>query len=162
MKRKTKQPELKQRLADIESVERILVAANNIFHYCRRKDGESVDSVLDSLKDRYSYAHLPRTMEFTNVPRGDLLSSIQKALLSNKTGDALTHILELNRVVMDQRGGAPWVEIENGNTLRVRVQSETSELRSQRQLEIDWDYDYFLGSFIYMAITGLRAPWKLR
>jgi hypothetical protein len=138
------------------------VAANNIFHYCRRKDGESVDSLLDSLSDRYSYAHLPDSMDFTGVPRADLISSILKALLANKISDALTHILELNRVVMDQRGGAPWVEIENGDTLRVRVQSETTELRDQRYLETGWDYDYFLGSFIRMATSGLRAPWILR
>ena len=63
---------------------------------------------------------------------------------------------------MEQRGGAPWVEIEAGDTLRVRVQSETSELRSQAALETDWDYDYFLGSFIRVARDGLGAPWRLR
>jgi hypothetical protein len=162
VKRKTRQPELEQRLTEIESVERLLVAANNIFHYCRRKDGESVAALLKSLAGRYNYSHLPDNIEFKNIPRADLLTSILAALHANEIGDALTNILELNRVVMDQRGGAPWVEIENGKTLRVRVESETSELRDQQYLEKGWDYDYFLGSFIHMAATGLGAPWTLR
>ena len=146
----------------IESVDRILVAANNIFHYCRRKDGEPLSSILEALADRYSYAHLPDAMDLSGVPRADILTSILNSLLANNVGDALDHILELNRVVMDQRGGAPWVEIEGGDTLRVRVQSETAELRDQTYLEAGWDYDYFLGSFIRIANDGLGAGWKLR
>jgi len=159
VKSKTTQPELKQRLADIESVERVLVAANNIFHYCRRKDGESVEAVLSTLSDRYSYAHLPKTLDFSNIPRADLIRSILNALLANNTGEALSHILELNKVVMEQRGGAPWVELEAGKSLRVRVQSETTELRDQHYLESGWDYDYFLGSFIRIASDGLGVRW---
>lgn len=162
VKRKTREPELVQRLVAIESVERILVAANNIFHYCRRKDGASVTSVLEALSGRYSYAHLPDTVDLSGVPRADLLTSLLQALQANKIDAALGHILALNQVVMEQRGGAPWVEMEEGGTLRVRVQSETAELRHQNYLETGWDYDYFLGSFIRMAGDGLGARWTLR
>jgi hypothetical protein len=162
VKRRTRQVKLEQRLSSIESVERILVAANNIFHYCRRKDGEPLNAILEALSNRYSYAHLPETMDLSGVPRADILTSILHSLLANNVGDALNHVLELNRVVMDQRGGAPWVEIEGGDTLRVRVQSETTELRDQTYLEEGWDYDYFLGSFIRIANDGLGAGWKLR
>ena len=162
VKRKTKEPELVQRLAVIESVERLLVAANNVFHYCRRKDGASVESVLEALSGRYSYAHLPDTLDLTSVPRADLLTRILHDLRADKVRDALVDILELNRVVMEQRGGAPWVEMEEGDTLRVRVQSETAELRDQNDLETGWDYDYFLNSFIRMASDGLGAQWMLR
>lgn len=162
VKRKTQLPKLKQRLSDIESVERVLVAANNIFHYCRRKDGESVANLLDTLDGRYSYAHLPNSMHFDGIPSADLLTKFLNALRNGHNRDALNHILLLNQDVMKQRGGAAWVEIENGNTLRVRVPSESSELRDQQYLETGWDYDYFLGSFIRMAIQGLGAPWTLR
>lgn len=160
VKSKTQQAELKDRLTAIEQVERILVAANNIFHYCRRKDGESLNNVLRALSGRYSYSHLPDSMDFTEVPRASFLRDILKALLENNVSDALVQIFELNRVVMEQRGGAPWVEIENGDTLRVRVQSETSELKDQKYLETGWDYDYFIGSFIRLAEEGLGARWK--
>ncbi|MEA3413717.1 MAG: hypothetical protein U9R74_19630 [Pseudomonadota bacterium] len=159
---RTKLPELKRQLTEIEQVERILVAANNIFHYCRRKDGEPIDAVVSVLSNRYSYAHLPDTFTFQDVPRPDLLTAIYKALLSNDMGDALTNVLTLNRVVMEQRGGVPWVEVENGETLRVRVQSEVAELRKQGHLETGWDYDYFIGSFIRMAGEGLGVTWTAR
>jgi len=65
-------------------------------------------------------------------------------------------------VVMEQRGGAPWVEIEKGDSLRVRVPSELAELRSQSSLQKDWDYDYFVESFMYIANDGLGARWTVR
>ena len=64
-------------------------------------------------------------------------------------------ILDLNRSVMDQRGGAPWVELEQGDTLRVRVKSEVAELRDQHAIETAWDYDYFFRSYISIAGKAL-------
>lgn len=160
VKRKTKEPELKRRLTEIEQVERLLVAINNIFQYCRRKDGETVKTIQSELSKRYNYEHLPEAMDFSQVPHGDLLSAILQSLRDGDTGNALNQILELNRVVMEQRGGASWVEIEQGNTLRVRVQSELAELRNQAELEQDWDYDYFIGSFIRIASDGLGVRWN--
>jgi hypothetical protein len=159
VKRKTREPELKRRLTEIEQVERLLVASNNIFHYCRRKDGTSVKSILSELSSRYNYEHLPEAMDFSQIPRGDRLGAILESLRGGKTATALSQILELNRVVMEQRGGAPWVEIEQGDSLRVRVQSELAELRSQPQLQQDWDYDYFIESFMRIANDGLGARW---
>jgi hypothetical protein len=52
---------------------------------------------------------------------------------------------------MQHRSGAPWVEVEPGNTLRVKVKSEKAELKSQQDIEQRWDYDYFLGSFLNIA-----------
>ena len=63
---------------------------------------------------------------------------------------------------MAQRGGAPWVEVEANKRLRVRVPSELAELRSQGELEKDWDYDYFIGSFIQIASQGLGVRWTAR
>ena len=162
VKETTLQEDLKNRLIEIERVERILVAANNIFHYCRRKDGEPVEKLLSALSNKYSYTHLSRDILKSEFPRKALISDILNALLDNNTGDALTHILELNRVVMTERGGAPWVEIEQGNVLRVRVQSETSELKDQESLETKWDYDYFIGSYIQLACRGLGVTWTTK
>ena len=68
----------------------------------------------------------------------------------------------MQRLIEAKRGGAAWVEIEAGESLLVRVPSETAELRDQAFLEQGWDYDYFLGSFIRIALEGLGAPWTLR
>lgn len=162
VKRKTREPELKRRLTEIEQVERLLVASNNIFHYCRRKDGASVKAILSELSKPYDYGHLPESMDFSKIPRGDRLGAILESLRGNNTTRALQQIIDLNRVVMEQRGGAPWVEIEKGDSLRVRVPSELAELRSQSSLQKDWDYDYFVESFMYIANDGLGARWTVR
>ena len=139
-------------LHDIIATERLLVSVNNIFHYSRRKDGASLGEIVDELiKRKYSYAHLPETLPEDNFPRREQLSSILNALHNNEMPRAINEILQLNKAVMQQRSGAPWVELEPGNTLRVKVKSEKAELRSQSDIEQRWDYDYFLGSFLNIA-----------
>lgn len=148
--------QLKSRLADIKSTERLLVAINNIFHYCRRKDGASVEEVLEELrKQNYSYGHIRGTPDFSGIPRGTRLASIRAALRGDDIESAFKEILTLNREVMEQREGAPWVEIEQDGTLRVRVPAESVELRSQQAIETAWDYDYFMSSYLNIAREAL-------
>lgn len=147
---------LAKSLEDIRGSERLLVAANNLFHYCRRKDAERFENVVAEIrKRRYSYAHLP-SPEDVPLPGGQYgrdgaLLEILRALRDGDHHQALRLILQLNRDVMKQRGGAPWVEIENGDTLRVRVKNERAKLRNQNYIETHWEYDYFLGSFLRIA-----------
>ena len=56
---------------------------------------------------------------------------------------------------MLSRGGASWVELE-GNMIRVRVPSESGDLKDQQYLQEHWDYDYFLASFKNIAMDQVR------
>jgi hypothetical protein len=150
-----------ERLDSIQAVERVLVAANNLFHFCRQKDGESLESVLKSLDDRYSYNHLPIDPDLTNVPKASYLLTINSALRNNDTTLAIKTIFELNKIVMEQRSGAPWVELESSQKIRVRVPTETYSLISQEQLETDWDYEYFISSFLRIASQAKGGQWKV-
>ena len=150
-------------LQDILGIERLLVAANNLFHYCRRNDGERFESVIAKIRKRgYSYAHLPSPKDVPLINgrhgRDRVLLEILRALHDGNHGQALRLILLRNREVMKQRGGAPWVEIEDGDSLRVRVKSERAELRDQAYIETNWDYDYFLGSFLQIAKETTTTP----
>lgn len=161
IRKRTKLDPLADCLTDIQRIERLLVAANNVFHYCRRKDGEALSTIVQELKERYRYDHLPRDLDLSMVPRGEALGGILEAFHQNNQTQALEHILHLNRAVMEKRGGAPWVEVEEGRTLRVKVPSETAELRTQAELESAWDYDYFINSYMRVASDGLGAGWTL-
>ena len=160
--------DLVHHLEEIERVERLLVAANNIFNYCRRKDGATVADLVSHLEQRYSYGHLSEAFSFDSlrdvlgVQRADLLRRLLHALRSNNQREAVMALLELNRVVMELRGGCPWVELENGSTLRVKVPSETATLLEQGEMESMWDYDYFIASYINIASQGLGLSWKTR
>lgn len=158
--------DLMQRLTEIEWVERVLVAANNIFNYCRRKDGAMVAEIVSELKQHYSYSHLSDSFSFEGlrdilgVQRVDILQRLLQALRNHNQYEAVMALLELNRVVMELRGGCPWVELENGSTLRVKVPNETAALLDQGELESQWDYDYFIASYINIASQGLGLSWK--
>ena len=142
---------LRDYIHDIMNIERVLVASNNIFHYCRRKDGESVNEITSTLKGRYKYNHLPNQLPKSDFSRREQLSTILHAISNNEIPQVISLLMQLNKDVMQQRSGAPWVEIESGKTIRVKVKSETAELRSQKNIEQKWDYDYFLGSFLNIA-----------
>lgn len=158
--------DLMQRLTEIEWVERVLVAANNIFNYCRRKDGAMVTEIVSELEQRYSYSHLSESFSFEGlrdvlgVQRVDILQRLLQALKNHNQHEAVMALLELNRIVMELRGGCPWVELENGSTLRVKVPNETAALLDQAGLESQWDYDYFIASYINIASQGLGLSWK--
>lgn len=151
---KTKNAELKCRLIEIEQIERLLVAINNLFHYCRCKDGISLSDIIDDLDGsdyKYTYSHLSPTQSLAKLPHSHLLEHIRTTLLAGDNRKALIAIFELNKRVMEQRGGAPWIEVESNQSLRVRMPTETSQLRDQNQLERDWDYEYFFTSYINIA-----------
>lgn len=142
---------LSDALHDIIDIERLLVTINTVFHYCRLKDGVGVDEVLNELKGR-NYSYLPVKVPAGDFSRRDRLASILSAFHEGNMARVLRESLLLNKSVMQDRGGAPWVEIESGkNVLRVKVRNEKVTLRNQDDLEQAWDYDYFLGSFLIIA-----------
>lgn len=142
---------LRQCMNDIIETERLLVATNNIFNYCRRKDGGSLSEILNTLDSHYVYGHLPDTLPDDNFPRRQSLACILSAFHQKDTSRLIAEIFSLNKDVMKHRSGAPWVEVEGGKTLRVKVKSEKAELSEQQEIEQRWDYDYFLGSFLNIA-----------
>lgn len=148
---KSPSADLRQHLNDIIETERLLVATNNIFNYCRRKDGGSLSEILSTLDARYVYAHLPAALPGGNFPRRQALANILSAFQQKDTSRLIKEIFSLNKEVMMDRSGAPWVEVEGGKTLRVKVKSEKAELAGQQEIEQRWDYEYFLGSFLRIA-----------
>jgi hypothetical protein len=157
LKQETSNDDLKARLSDIEAAERLLVAANNVFNYCRAKDGTPLGQVTRALSGRYSYANIDLGLDLHTVPRGDRLAKIRGALLAADAEETVRAVLDLNAYVMSQRDGAPWVELEAGGALHVRVPSETAALRSAGALETDWDYEYFLSSYLTIASRALAS-----
>ncbi len=143
---------LKIQLQRIQEIERVLVAINNVFHYCRSQHGVDLGTVIKKLEEQdYDYAYLPGNLSDSDFPHKDM---IEGALLSLKSRDyrkLIVQVIELNKTVMKQRKGAAWVEVESGKKLSVVMKNETAQLLTHEQLQTRWDYDYFLGSFLQMA-----------
>lgn len=148
--------ELQNCLDEIQRVERVLVAANNVFYYLLTQDHRPVSSVVEQLESQaYQYDHLPETLP-QGMTRRNSLCEINDNLRAGNHWGAVRAVIKLNAEVMKARGGAPWVTCD-GDILNVKVKSETAVLRSQRALLGDWDYDYFLGSYFRIAKANLEG-----
>ena len=148
------------RLEDIEKIERVLVSINNIFGYCQRQNDIEFDKIVFELEEQdYDYSFLPAQLPKEEFPRRDYIERILQHLHQHDYGSALREIFTLNQHVMKQRNGASWLELENDGRVRVRVKNEKATLLSQAdgQLESEWDYDYFLGSYLKIAKSQLEV-----
>lgn len=142
---------LKQALRDIQNIERLLVTANTLFGYCRRRDGVALSEVANKIVSTYdNFDYLPDSPDLDGCPYRDDVEKIHGLLRTNDVEVALQAMLTLNKRVMDGRGGAPWVE-EQGGKLRVRIKSEKASLISREKLQNIWHYDYFLRSYAHIA-----------
>ena len=149
---------LKASLTDIQNVERLLVTANMLFRFLRTQDGKSIDKVTVALQESIENLVQPRIEQPVtdmNVPYRESLEQFRTALVESDIRSALHVLIKQNEEVMQNRGGASWVELE-GNIIRVRVPSESGDLKGQQYLQEHWDYDYFLGSFKNIAIDQVR------
>ncbi|KPP97174.1 hypothetical protein [Marinobacter sp. HL-58] len=148
--------DLQRYLEEIQRVERVLVAANNVFYYLLTQDHRPVASVVEQLESQaYDYDHLPETLP-QGMTRRNALCEINDNLKAGNHWGAVKAVTKLNADVMKARGGAPWVTCD-GDILNVKVKSETAVLRSQKALLGDWDYDYFLGSYFRIAKANLEG-----
>ena len=141
--------ELTRCIQDIMNVERLLVASNNIFHYCRSKNSDSLEAVISGIEQ--SFTHLASELPAGNFANKTSLQSILDAFKSHDMNRVIRELVQLNKDVMKQRNGAPWIEITSGKALDVKVKNEKGQLKKQIMLENKWDYDYFLGSYLSIA-----------
>lgn len=150
-------PELQRYLDEIQRVERVLVAANNVFYYLLTQDHRPVSSIVEQLESQaYDYEHLPETLP-QGMTRRNALCEINDNLKADNHWGTVRAVIKLNADVMKARGGAPWVTFDGGDILNVKVKSETAVLRPQKALLGDWDYDYFLGSYFRIAKANLEG-----
>lgn len=148
--------ELHDSLDNIAMIERLLVTANVLFSYMRRKDGENLISLAEAIDRLYRFDYLSDGPELRDVPYGPDLDALRSHLRSGDTQNALRGLLKLNKKIMAGRGGAAWVEEAGAGSLRVRVKAETAHLPSMEKLQRQWDYDYFLRSYARIAANLRR------
>ena len=149
---------LRALLTNIQNVERLLVTANMLFRFLRTQDGKSIDKVTEALQESIENLVQPRLEQPVadmSVPYRESLEQFRTALIESDIRSALHVLIKQNEEVMQNRGGASWVELE-GTIIRVRVPSESGDLKGQQYLQEHWDYDYFLGSFKNIAIDQVR------
>jgi len=150
--------ELNSSLSNIENIERVLVALNHVFHYCRTNDGKNIDEINQLLlAQNYQFEYLPIHLPPLEVQNKDKIQQVLNSLRSYDYISVIEQLADLNKKVMSERQGAPWIEVDSKKLIKVRMKQEKFRLFKQADLQEHWDYDYFLGSFLDISKSYLEA-----
>ncbi|MCJ8311746.1 MAG: hypothetical protein HRU38_08540 [Saccharospirillaceae bacterium] len=143
--------QLQTALQNIQSVERLLVTMNNIFHFCRMNNGKTIESVALLIEQQgYNFDSLDENIEGVQIPHKTITLQPIKQLKNKDIKGAIRSILALNKEIMKKRGGAAWITEEKG-VLDVVVKSESASLLTDEKLHTIWHYDYFFRSYLSIA-----------
>jgi len=144
-------------LLDVAACESVLAPANSLFAFLQSRDGQRLDSVVSSVRrswppslkivDLGRFESLNSDLAITtgSVPIVNRWMAIAQALSGGKYHDAILGVLEVNKLVMESRGGAPWVSEENG-ILRVRFRDDIGVLPERSKIKDLWRNPYFIVS----------------
>ena len=80
-----------------------------------------------------------------------------EALATAHYEDAILGLLEWNRLVMHNRGAAPWLRLDNHGRLDVRYRAEEEKLPAGEDLPTLWRNSYFLDSLKSISLQ-LKKP----
>lgn len=148
---------LARRAQDILKVEPVLVFCNVLFDFLRSQIDSNLGDVCSTLTERWSLltVGLPEALPAESFPHKKILADIlHHAHSVDEVPLLLRKLLEHNKSIMANRGGAPWVELDGQNKLKVKVSRETywlpdasSSQESESMIGM-WSYDYFLGSYL--------------
>jgi hypothetical protein len=159
--------QLAQCLLDIAASESVLAFADVIFGYLQTLDARQVASAIDDLRQRWPPRLAMVDRDGIASLRNELAAAsgspriatewvdLSTDLAEGRWGDAIARLLLINKLVMEGRGGAPWVVEERG-TFRVRYRGESSSLPSADELNDIWRYPYFMDS-LRLVVQELEA-----
>jgi hypothetical protein len=148
---------LAQDLLDIAASESVLAIADALFGYLQTLDGRPVATAADTIRCRW-----PRRLAIVNRERFAALRKeleiaggngrvanewleLSSDLAEGRWSDSIQRLFMINKLVMEGRGGPPWV-VEEGGTFRVRYRDEEGALPGRDELADLWRYPYFIDS----------------
>ena len=150
-------------LERILAAERLLAPCVSFFGYLLGSDGQSLDNVAKSVKDRWGSG--VRSIDVVALQSieielrdasgepasGQRWIAIATALREGDYAEATRVLLVQNRDVMAMRGGAaPWAEMRDGK-LHVKFAAEVSDLPTKKDLVSHWTHPYFIPSLREIA-----------
>ncbi len=151
---------LEHRLSRIRTSETVLAPVSALFTHLLGLDGKSVDSVTTRVSDAWgqglrtvdaeAFGDLHGEIEAVSKDSGDRWVGIGNALARGEYVTLVELLIEQNKMVMESRGGAPWIEKRQGN-LHVRFRDEQGALPGRDAIPTFWRFPYFLDSLRSVA-----------
>lgn len=146
---------LAESLADIRATEQVLAPASVLFAHLLGMNGASVPEIVKRLQsewgprvpsvDAAAFETLKPKFAYDNGAAGDRWVRISQQLSTGDYEQLLKTLGEQNAAIMKDRGGIPWLELEQGK-LRVHYRDERGELPPRQTLPTLWRFPYFLES----------------
>jgi hypothetical protein len=149
-------------LGRIETAERVLAPASDLFTYLLGCDKVTIAEVAGRIRGRDGWGRTVTTIDKNAVAElkaqfgnrddqaGQRWLDIADAMASGDYEKLVSRLLQQNKAMMLSRGGAAWIDEENG-TLKVRVTEERGQLPRRDDLEELWRFPYFLNSLCSIA-----------
>lgn len=156
------------RLRRIAVAERVLAPISDLFLYLLGCDEVSTVDISKRIKsidvwgnrvttvDIQEFIELETEFAHGDKEAGQRWMGIAHAMTQGDYGTLVTLLIQQNKAVMQTRGGAAWIEEQNGK-LRVRVAEERGRLPVRKELADLWRFPYFLNSLRSVAIVLKEA-----
>lgn len=151
--------DLRDTILQIQSLEPLLVLAGTLMDWLQGQKGSDRAMLLDILQPR-----LEEGLGLTNawqavakLPHRAFLMRLFEAANASDAEALINCVLEQNKLVMQQRGGAAWLEWQ-GDALRVRVANDRASIPSSLSSHCQgkWWNTYFIGSFLLIARQAVQ------
>jgi hypothetical protein len=152
-------------LDDVRVIESLLAPAARLFSFLLGERKQLVSTIAKSARDTWGKPFARLDIDRLNELRGRIRGAagdraesdqqwldVAQALISADYEQVIRTVCDINASVMQNRGGGPWVTIENGR-LRVHAMERSRPLPSASELGSLWEHSYFLNSLAIMAAT---------
>ena len=148
--------ELKTTMLRISSIDPLLNLADAVMSWLLGKNGEQLDTVAQNLQ-----LHV-RGLQFGDdwqkeleLPHRTFLKNFQAAASVGHASTMIRLLMEQNKTLMNARGGAAWIDLDEGKCLTVRVRNDKPQDISKLGAPgPNWRYTYFIGAFLDITKQG--------
>lgn len=149
---------LRDTIAQIQSLEPLLVLAATLMGWLQGQKGSGRAELLAILQSRLeglSFSNAWHAAE--KLPHRAFLMRLFEASNAHDADALINCVLEQNKLVMQQRGGAAWLEW-HGDFLRVRVANDRAYIPVSLNSHCHgkWWNTYFIGSFLQIARQAVQ------
>ncbi|MEZ6953733.1 MULTISPECIES: hypothetical protein [unclassified Aeromonas] len=151
---------LRETIIQIQSLEPLLVLAATLMEWLQGQKGSDRAALLDVLKPRLEGLSFSGVwQEVAKLPHRGFLSRLFESGNAHDADALISCVLEQNKLVMQQRGGAAWIEWR-GDALRVRVANDRVSIPESLDLHCHrhdgWRNSYFISSFLQIARQAVK------
>lgn len=146
---------LKTQLQRIASLDPLLKLADIVMSWLQKKNGVALEEVVAQLQDKLDANDWGIAWQQSpDLPNRPFLLKLHAAAAAGDATAVIEAILAQNRSLMVARGGAAWIEVQQGK-LVVRMPNEgAAGLRALSNLDSAWRYTYFIDAFLSITQQG--------